>query len=166
MNKKITSVLLTLLYLVNNTGFAMNLNYVSYLLSGEEENSCMMESCSMEDMNCSMDAYSCKMDMASTGVNITTINDFVNDGIIASETNTCQPQLLILITNTDIINAINKTISNGANLNLALVNNFDYLLKKLQTASASEPTFSISTVDAVHHKEPLFIEYGRLILYS
>lgn len=168
MQKKVSAILLTILYLTSNTGFAINLEFIEHMFMDDINAECSLSDYHHDDEgNCSFYAYTCEYLINSKSVEpIHTIYDYLNEGVKHNhDTHNCKSELLVLITNKDLLS--NNYQVKIPNLHFPVSKNYTHLIEQMYNALvySTEDTkdFPKSTI---HFKEPLYVAFQQLVLYS
>ena len=163
MLKKISSILLTVLYLTSNTGFAINLDYVEHMITDEKVSDCDLD---LHTEDASFNAYSYdKFLTHKTTSAFKTISDFVSIGAKHNHDEPSESEFVVLITNKDVIS--NNTSFKLASVHIPTENNYAHIIEQMNhnldsNLEVSEELPAITT----HYKQPLYVVFQQLVLYS
>ncbi len=165
MLKKISSILLTILYLASNTGFAINLDYVEHIISDEKVSDCDLDIHNEND-NFSLNAYSYERFLTQkTTSALKTISDFVSIGAKHHHDESSESEFVVLITNKDIIS--NNTSSKLASVHIPLENNYAHIIEQMNHHLDSKlDIFNEFPTITTHYKQPLYVVFQQLVFYS
>jgi len=168
MQKKISSILLTILYLTSNTGFAINLEFVEHMFMDDVSSECSLSDYHHgEDDNCTFYAYTCEdLINEKSEEPIRTIYDYLTEGVKHNhDTHNCKSELLVLITNKDLLS--NNTQVKVPSLYIPVSKNYTHLIEQMHSALVSSTEESKEfPKSTIHHKEPFYVAYQQLVLYS
>ena len=165
MLNKISSILLTILYLTSNTGFAINLDYVEHMISDEKVSDCDLD-LHTEDATFSFNAYAYDVFLThKTTSALKTISDFVSIGAKHHHDESSESEFVVLITNKDVIS--NNTSSKLASVHIPVENKYAHLIEQMnQHFDSNLVTTKEFPKITTHFKQPLYVVFQQLVLYS
>lgn len=163
MLNKISSILLTILYLTSNTGFAINLDYVEHMFTDEDISECDLD---IHNQNSSFSAYSYgEFLKKQTTSALKTISDFVSKGAKHQHDESSESEFLVLITNKDVIS--NNTSSKIASVHIPIKNNYAHIIEQMNRNLDSSLEISKEfPLITTQYNQPLYVVFQQLVLYS